>query len=244
MKKLLLTLPLLAILAGCGTLIPKRVELFQRKVKAVPEVSADAREYQRQAADFVARKTDETRIAAITEGASSNVVSTASDAHIVAEALSLSLGPPEDQWKREAERLATKLREQQAEFNDELAKYAARVDKDEGKKIEGTGLIRVPYFVWIGCIALVIFLAWTALKIYGSINPIVGLGTNTAGRIGSRLLSRGFSEVVEAGESFKEFVAKSELSDTVREQVLDLFRRAHEKEQSRDTQELIKTVTK
>ncbi len=244
MKKYLALIPLALLLTGCGTLIPKSVEFFQKKVKAVPEVTAKAEETRRQAADYVSTKTEEAKIAAIAANSGTNIVTPITESHIVAEALSGSLGPPEDPWKKEAQRLALLLKEQQANYNERLASYAARTEKLEGKKIEGTGLIRVPYFVYIGCIVLVVFLAWTALKIYGSINPLVGIGTSTAGRIGSSLLSRGFSEVVEAGEQFKNYVADSGLTDAVREQVLDLFQRAHKEHQSRDVQGLVKTITK
>lgn len=243
MRKLLLTLPLVVLLAGCGTLIPKSVEFFQRKVKAVPEVSEAAKETQRQAADYVSAKTEEIKIDAIASGASTNLVQSATDAHVVADALSESLGPPEDPWKKEAQRLALRLKEQQADFNAKLARFTDKTDKDVGKKIEGTGLVRVPYFVYIGCIALIIFLLWTGLKIYGSINPVVGLGVNSAGRLGSSVLSRGFAEVIHGAEKFKEAVAHSDLSEAVQEEVLDLFQRHSMQSQSRDTQKVVQTLT-
>jgi len=244
MKKLLVLIPALMLLAGCGTLIPKTVEFFQRKVKAVPEVSDKAKETQRQAADYVSTKTEETKIAAIESDANTNVVSLATDANTVASALSQSLGPPEDPWKKEALRLALMLKEQQANFNDKLASYAKHVDKDAGKKIEGTGFIRIPYFVYIGCIILVVFLIWTGLKIYGSINPIVGLGTNVVGRIGSAVRTRALTEVAEGGEAFKQYLTDSGLAAEVKSQVLDLFSRAHKENQSRDTQNIVSTLTK
>jgi len=247
MKKIIRNLLALALVAGlvsgCGTLIPKSVEFFQRKVRAVPEVSESSKETQRQAADYVATKTEETKVAAIETHADTNVVSLATDANIVAGALSGSLGPPEDPWKKEALRLALKLKEQQADFNEKMVAYAKHTDKDAGKKIEGTGFIRIPYFVYIGCIALVLFLIWTGLKIYGSINPAVGLGVNSVGRIGSAVLSRGFSEVVKGGEDFKDAIKNSELTAEVKAKILDTFQRHSMQSQSQDVQKVVQTLT-
>ncbi len=243
MKKILLLLPLLA-LTGCGTLIPKTVEFFQKRVKAVPELPESAKETQRQAADYVATKTEETKIAAVESNASTNVVSLASDANTVASALSQSLGPPEDPWKKEAQRLALKLKEQQADYNKSLTKFSDNQDKVVGKKIEGTGLIRIPYFVYIGCIILVIFIAWSALKLYGAVNPVVGLGTNLAGRVSSAALSRGFSQVVAGAEEFKTAVAQSDFTAEMKAKILKMFQSHSRQEQDADIQEVVKTITK
>jgi len=243
MKKLLALLIALGLLAGCGTLIPKKVEFFQRKVKAVPELSEKAQETQRQAADYVATKTEETKAAALATHADTNVVVLASDAYTVAGALSQSLGPPEDPWKKEAQRLALKLKSQQADHNADLADYSRHVDKDVGKKIEGTGLIRIPYFVYIGCIFLVLCLVWAGLKIYGSINPVVGLGVNSVGRVGSSVLARGYAELIKGGEEFKKEIEDSELSAEVKEKVIAWFTQHQKQEQSGDTKAIVQNLT-
>lgn len=243
MKKLIALTILVFSLSGCGTLVPKTVEFFQRKVKAVPELPEAAKETQRQAADYVATKTEETKVEAIATGAATNVVVSATEASLVADALSQSLGPPEDPWKKEAQRLALKLKEQQAIYNHKLEKFSDKVDKDVGKKIEGTGFFRIPYFVYIFGIVLIIFLAWTALKIYGSINPVVGIGTNIFGRIGSAARTRAMTELAEGGEAFKQYLSDSGIADSVKSHVLDLFSRAHKENQSRDTQKIIGTLT-
>jgi hypothetical protein len=243
MKKLFLVLPL-ALLCGCGTLLPKKVELFQRKVKAVPELTADEKETQRKAADYVAQKTEETKINAIATGASTNVILPATDANTVAGALSQSLGPPESPWKKDAPKLAGQLAEEQSDFNRRLDYYRQHVDKDEGKKIEGTGLVRVGYFTMWAIILGVVLLIWFGLKIYGTINPVVGLGVNTFGRVSSSVLRRGFAEVSEAGESFKRYLEESDLDDKAIQAVKDLFSRAHRESQSRDVQDIIREITK
>jgi hypothetical protein len=227
---------------GCS-LIPKKVEFFQRKVRAYPEVSDSAKETQRQAADYVASKTEEIKVEAI-EAGTTNIAASATEANVVAEALSGSLGPPEDLWKKEAQRLALKLKEQQADFNEQLESYKKHIDKDAGKKIEGTGFIQLGYFTYIGLLLGLGALVWFGLKIYGSINPVVGLGTNVVGRLSSSVLSKGYSEIVEGGEAFKTYLANSGLAAEVKDKVLDLFSRAHKENQSRDTQAVISTLTK
>src|SRR5579864_2422785 len=95
MKKFLCLLPLLAILSGCA-LLPKKVEFFQRRVRAFPEVPASSVETQRKAADYLATKTQETELAAVATHADTNVVNSASEASTVAKSLSGSLGRSEE----------------------------------------------------------------------------------------------------------------------------------------------------
>jgi len=267
-----ITIGLMIFGTACGTLIPKRVEFFQKKVKAVPEQSEKQKETQRQAADYVATKTDEAKTAAVATKADPTVITPIAESHIVAEALSLSLGPPSDPWKDEAERLALKLKSQEAAFNAKLESYRTATDKLEGKKIENTGLIRIPYFAYIGGIVLILFLLWTGLKVYGSINPVVGLGVNSVGRISSSVLQRAVGEIITGGEAFKSYYdekavpkieslvksvmnnpnlnslsamdssAKSIVSQ-IRDEIMDLFNRAHRENQSQDTQSVIKKLT-
>ena len=60
---------------------------------------------------------------------------------------------------------------------------------------------------------------------------------------GAGLLRRGFSEVVEAGEKFKDLVSKKVEDPAMQQHILDLFRRAHLETQSRDVQTVIKQLT-
>lgn len=242
MKKLLALLPLVLALTGCS-LLPKKTEFFQRKVKAFPEVSDSAKETQRKAAAYVAQKTEETKVLAVDTKASTNVVNSAQDAAQVAQALSGSLGPPASPWTKPAPALAQKLDSQHADYNEDLRDYAKHVDKDTGKKIEGTGLVRIGYFTMWGIGLGIVFLLFAALKIYGMINPVVGAGTAIAQRVGGALIGRGFHEVVQGGEAFKDFVANSELTQEVKAKVLDLFTRAHKENQSRDIQALVSKIT-
>jgi hypothetical protein len=116
-----------------------------------------------------------------------------------------------------------------------------------GKKIEGTGLIRIPYFLWVGLILLFLFLLWTALRIVGAIYPVVGLGVSglsAAGRVGSATVKRALEQVVKGGEAFKEAVDRADLDDKAKTVVLDLLRRHQMVSQDTDIQELVRKMTR
>lgn len=242
MKKFLVLSFLAVLLSGCGVLAPKKVEFFQKKVQAVPEVSEKMKETQRQAADYVARKTKETELAAVATDAAPEVVAPAADASVVAEALSDSMGPPEDPWKKEAARLAALLQAQEARFNAKLESYRQRTEKLEGKAIEDTGLIKVGYFSMWGLALGALALLWLAVKAYGLFNPVVGAGANVIGRVASKTLATGFRQVVDAGEKFKTYLGQSSVSD--KEAVIDLFRRAHVEGQDETIRDLISRLTR
>jgi hypothetical protein len=242
--KRILTLLAIAALTGCGTLIPKQVEFFQKKVQAFPEKTEKQKETERQAADLAADRAYATVLAAALEHSSPAVTEPAQDTKVLTEAVSQSLGPPISKYEGPVTNLAAKVESNQAKYNEKVTDFARQDNKLEGKKVEGTGLIRIPYFVYIGGIALVIFIAWSVLKLYGSINPAVGVGVNSVGRIASSVLARSYQEIVAGGEAFKDYVEKSELSKEVQTKVLDLFSRAHKENQSPDTQTTVQTLTR
>lgn len=229
------------LLAGCK-LAPKQVEFFQRKVQAVPQLPVAARETQRQAAEYLARKTEEVKDAAIATQAFPEVVAPAEEAGLVASALSNSLGPPETAWKAEAEALRARLQKQEAQFNVKLEKYKADVAKDEGKAIEGTGLFRIGYFSYLGLILAGLLLLWLALRIYGLFNPVVGLGAMTVGRVASSVASRGLAEVVEGGQKFQRWVTEANWPQTVKDEVAELFTSAQKEAQSRDVRDVVRKL--
>jgi len=233
----------LAILAGCGTLIPKKVEFFQKKVQAVPEKTAKDLEVERQAAYAASLAARLTVDAAVKNNDPATVVTPAKNTEALTAAVSTSLGPPQTIPSGAVTNLANKVIENRAELDRKVARYADKVEPLVGKKIEGTGLIRIPYFVYIGGIALVIFLVWTGLKLYGSVNPVVGLGTNVVGRVSGSVLSGAVSELSKGGELFKEKVAESELTAEVKAKVLELFSHAHAKAQDKSTQDIVKALT-
>jgi len=233
----------LVMLVGCGTLIPKKVEFFQKKVKAVPEKTASDLEAERQAAYAASLTARLTVDAAISNNDPASVVTPAKNTEALTTAVSTSLGPPQSLPAGAVTNLANRVIENKAELNRKIARYADKVEPLVGKKIEGTGLIRVPYFVYIGAIALVIFLVYTGLKIYGAVNPIVGLGTNVVGRVSSSVLSGAVSEISKGGELFKEKVQNSELTAELKAKVLELFAHSHGQAQDKSTQDIVKALT-
>jgi hypothetical protein len=245
MKNIVHILLLAATLAfsGCGVLMPKNVELFQDKVRAVPEAKESERETQRQAAALAAIRAQDTLVAAVAECSSTNVTTPAEDTAVLTKAVSLSVGPPLRPSSATAPDLAQKLETSVAALNRRLDDFKKENNENAGKKIEGTGLFQVRYFtMWAGIMAFGA-VVWFALKVYGMVNPIVGLGTNVFGRVSSTLLKRGVTELSEGGEWFKEYL-KEEKSDLLsKSEVLELFRRAHVEAQSRDVQTLIEKLT-
>ena len=236
---------LLVTLVGCGTLIPKKVEFFQKKVQAVPTKTASDEEAEREAAyaaHLAARLTVES---AVSNHSPATVIGPAKTTERLTDAVTTSLGPPQDiPSLKSVDKIAARVIENRADLNRKIDRYAAKVDPLVGKKIEGTGLVRVPYFVYVGSLIVLAFLVWTGLKIYGSINPVVGLGTNVVGRVASSVLQKGYSEIVSGGEAFKDYLEKSGIESSAKEKVLDLFSRAHKENQSPNTQVLVRELTK
>ncbi len=236
--------------AGCGTLIPKRVEFFQDKVHTYPEPKAREKEVQREAASRAAKVSLETLVSATAENASTNVTAPAAEAVVLTEALSRSLGPPASPATDSSVALAARLDAAVAKMNSRLDAFKKDVNENAGKKIEGTGLFSVPYFVWLGIVFVIVFVGllflgvlWTVVKMYALSNPPLQFGVNTV-KAGTELFKRATAEVLKGGENFKNRVAQ-ELSDPVLvEKVKEMFRIEHERAQSVDTQELVKAVTR
>lgn len=242
MKKSL-TLLFLIALTGCGTLIPKNVEFFQKKVKSVPVASESAKETERQAAALASVKAEETFVAAVEANSPATVLAPAKDTELLTRAVSGSLGPPAYTYAGITTNLVNKVDSNVAKLNRKVGNYSEKVAPLVGKKIEGTGFFRMGYFTYIGIIIGLVVLAWFALKIYGSINPIVGLGTNVVGRLGSKSVAGIASELVKGGEVFKEDVLHSTLAHDVKAEVLRLFSGAHAKAQSTDTKSVVSALT-
>lgn len=230
-------------LCGCS-LLPKQVEFFQKKVRPFPEQSAREKETTKQAADLAARRAEETLVAAVSNQSPVSVISPAADTKALTRAVTVSLGPPNSIYAGAATNLAARVESNASDLDRRVDKFAAKEAPLVGKKIEGSGFFHVGYFTYVGIIFGLVFLAWTALKIYGSINPVVGVGTNVVGRVSSHVLKRSYAEVVEGGERFKEYLDHSELAAEAKHKVMDLFSRAQKENQSRDTQALVKDLTK
>lgn len=243
MKKILALVPVLVLLTGCGSLIPKQVEFFQRKVKSVPQYSASALQAQKQAAQVVAQKTEEAKVAALQEGSTTNVTVPLVAANTVADSLSTSLGLPEKSYTGTPAALATKLDKNRANLDSDISDYSKSTQKDVGKKIEGTGLIRVGYFTYIGLLLLLGALVWFGIKVYGMFNPIVGTAAGAVGRVSSSVLHKGFGELVTGGQQFLQWVDNSKLEGDVKDWITNTFKLAHQTAQSPATQQTVDLLT-
>jgi hypothetical protein len=236
-------------LTGCGTLIPKRVELFQDKVKEFPEHAEYAKELQRQLVQRLQARSTQTVQAALLSNAGPNVLVPAKEVQELARAEAAFVGPPE---KRASETtssglLARKLETSVARFNQDIEDFRVNNNENAGKKIEGTGLIRVPYLLWIGGIAALLFVAYFVGKIMLSIaavaHPGAALGLNVV-NAASGVVTKGFSQLVKGGENFKDWIA-DEIQDVgLRQKILDAFRVKHEQAQDDEVQNTVRAITK
>jgi hypothetical protein len=234
------------VVAGCQ-LVPKPVELVQKKVQEVPIKTEKQVEAEKQAADYVAKKIDQGRDQALKVNASTNVIEPLTDARDAAHGLRQSLGSPMTPWNDNGAEMALRLGFLEAKLDRALAEHRQDVAPLVGKKIEGTGLIQIPYFLWVGLVLLFFFVLWTALKIVGAIYPVVGLGVSglsAAGRVGSSTITKALEQVVKGGEAFKGAVDRADLDDKAKAVVLDLLRRHQMMSQDTDIQELVRKMTR
>lgn len=200
----LTVLSLSAILTTSGCkLLPGRVEYFNKEVQAIPEIGSKAIERQKQAAALVAEKTEQTKEAAIAEEASPAILVPAAEASILAGALSTSLGPPLKPSSQTATNLAAAVKKDRAEVDAKIGKARDKQQEFVGKKIEGTGLFQIGYFTQLAFVAGGLFLAWTALKIYGVMNPAVGAGLGVVKRVSSGLVAKSLNGTAQGIEAFK-----------------------------------------
>jgi len=243
-KTILAIVVALSLLAGgCSALLPGKVEVFQREVKAVPAKSENDKETERQAADYLQTQLDIAYIEAVKSNETNSLVlNPLKDTRTVAPALSSSLGKPLSKWTGTSTNLARKLDKNSANLDSKLEKYRNRVAKDVGKDIEGTGLIQLPYLIFIGIIFFILVVGWTILKIVALSNPGLSAGIKVV-EVGGKATAKIASELVEAGEEFKNRVRKKVADPKTQELVLELFRGAHLEKQSRGTQDVIKKLT-
>ena len=238
-------LPFVCLLAGCS-LWPKKVEFLQDKVEKVPEATVTHKEVQKEAAEYVSRKTKETVIAAVKENSSTNVLKPAVEAEVVADSLAGSMGKPEEPWRKEAQALAAKLDKLDAKLDLRLEEFREGNNKNEGRKIEGSGLLSIGYFTQFIVLAFILCLAWVAIKIVGLFNPAVSVGSQvlSGGLRGvSKIVSSGFGQIISAGEVFKDRIEQEIEDPYVRDKILDLFKRSHMEKQSPEVQDVIKKLT-
>jgi len=232
------------LLTGCGTLIPKQVELFQKKVKPVPQLTVAQVEVQREAAWQAKAKTAETVEAALAEKSSPAVLAPARDAEKLTDAVAVSLGPPVSLATAPATNTAERLLAAVGKVDKKLDAYTEKNEKLEGKKIEGTGLFQVPYLLWVAGIAAILFIVHlvlkTVLRAAAIANP--GAAAGLAGmNVADAVIKKGFSQVLSGAEAFKNRV-RTDFPD-VADEVLQVFRAEQERKQDQDVQAVVKQVT-
>lgn len=246
MKKslLLLTFSLWA-LTGCS-LVPKRVEFFQDKVHKFPAVTAKQEELQREAAALAKQKAAVVVDEALKENASPYVLAPAREVEKLTDSVSTSLGPPVSPADNTTNVVA-KLEKAVAKHNNSVVNFAKENDKDAGKKIEGTGLLQIPYFAYAGGVLGFILLVWVVLRAVlaaaSAANP--GAAVAVGGmNVATSVLSKGFHQIVEGGEAFKDWI-KHEVSDPgLQQRILSAFQANHVTAQDSDVQAVVKQLTK
>lgn len=250
MKNFLLALFLVG-LTGCGTLIPKRVEFGQDKVRAVPGPTDREKETQRRAAALAAEKARETREAALTNNSPPAVTVPAQAAEALTAAVSESLGPPKhNPTGDDPQALAAELRATIAKLNSRLEAFRDKNDENIGKKIEGTGFLQVPYFVWLlmlvvaGFVGLILLgIGWSFLKMFAMSNPPVALGVNAV-QMGGKLTARAVSQLIKGGEEFKDALGGIVSDPELLKKVRGLFTTSHRGAQDEQLQDVVKELKK
>ncbi len=246
MRKLFSTLLVLA-LTGCGTLMPKRVELFQDKVQPFPEQKEYALELQRQLVQRIQEKSNETVVAAAQEQVSTNVITPAKEVVRLANAEAAVVGPPLKPAVVPSEVLAVKVETSVAKLERKIDEFKKEVNVNAGKKIEDTGLVKVPYFYWIGGIILLVVVVFFVGKLLLSAaavaNPGAAIGLNVV-NAASSLVAKGFSQLVKGGEDFKDWVSKEIQDAGLKQKILDAFKIAQMKNQDTDVQSTVQAITK
>lgn len=232
---------------SCG-LIPKKVELGQDKIVAVPEVKSKESERLKQGAQRASETADETLFAALRENSTTNVIDPATATAILTEAVSESIGPPLSKALSSSAELAASVKADIARLERRLDEFRADNNKNIGKKIEGTGWLSVPYVVWLFGFVLLFFLGlavaavfWTVLKVYAASNPPIAFGLKTVS-MGAKAASKLASEVIQGGENFQAAL-KDKFTPEIQQQIGELFVSSHQKAQSTENQGVVKSLT-
>ena len=171
----------------------------------------------------------------------------ASDTAVVADSVSDSLGPPMKRNTNNAQRLADDLNKATASLNERVEDFKEDNNENAGKKIEGTGWAQVPYFLWVGGFAVVAFVFFTfmkiALTVLSTMNPGVALGTRAV-QIGGSALSKAFAQVLQGGQRFKKDLSQVVTDSQLQEQIIEIFKRAHDHAQDEETRKTVKHLIK
>lgn len=236
---------LLLSLTGCS-LIPKKVEFFQDKVHRFPAPSEKQVELQREAAKKAADKAAQTLHSALVTGASTNVVLPAYEAEKLTAVVSESVGAPASPPPADTDRLVNALDKQLAKHDRKVEDFAKDNDENAGKKIEGTGLVQIPYLAYAGGIVGALFVGWFVLRDLlrlasaGSPAAAVGVGAMNIAGSAAGLAIR---QLVKGGQEFKEWAQKN-LEPAVHEKVLEAFTMLHKTAQDDGTKAVVDHLIK
>jgi hypothetical protein len=247
MKPLLPLIVLSLCLTGCS-LIPKKVELFQDKVRKFPEPPAALTEYQKEAALRAKQKAAETVTAAVSNGAPVEITAPAKETEKLTDIVATSLGPPRHE-ATDTDEIVAKLQSSIAKLDQKIEAFKHSNDENAGKKIEGTGLVQVPYFAWLGIVALGIVVLWhlgklalTAASIASPASApatMVGLGVMDAAQ---STVTKGFSQLVAGGQDFLKWVDTKFKGLPLAQEIQDAFIASHKENQDKDVQTVVKQI--
>jgi hypothetical protein len=250
MKKFALAVLLSAlVVAGAGcSLIPKKVEFFQDKVHKFPVATETQKELQREVAQKANEKASDTLHAALAEGSSTNVLAPAVETEKLTAVVAESVGAPAKPTANlETDRLVNSLRAQIAKLEKKVDSFAEDNNQNAGKKIEGTGLISVPYFLYAGGVVLVLFIFWhlakTALTVASAANPGAAVGVG-AMNVAGTLAGKGFTQVVAGGKSFLSWVEKEVSDPALKAKIADAFTTAQKTAQDHDVKAVVDNLIK
>ena len=246
MKKTLFLLTLVFSLSGCS-LIPKRVEFFQDKVHRFPTPSEKQVELQREAAQKANDKAAQTLHEALKENLGPSLLVPALETEKLTAVVAESVGAPaKSPEKIETDALIADLRAQLAKLDSKVDAFAKANDQNTGKKIEGTGLVQVPYFAWTGVILVFLLVGWYVLRTVAGAaalaNPGAAVGVGALNVAGS-VVSKGFQQLVKGGQEFKDWVTKN-VEPAAQQKIIEAFNMLHKTAQDDSTKALVDHLIK
>ncbi len=241
-QKLLLGPALAICIVGCSVLKPKPVELFQRRVPEIPARTATEDEHLRQAARAAKEYARQTVVTAIETQAAPEVINSATKTEVLTDAVAEAVGPPQTPSTREAEDLARLVLSDLARLERRYERFEQKLEQIEGKKVEGTGLVQLPYLTFVGLLLVLLIVVWGVLKAIALANPTIGVGVKAI-QVGGSVIRRAFQQIIEGGEIFKQKIKQSPLAEQDKQYILNLFRTEQQKVQDRDVQEIVKQFT-
>lgn len=229
-----------SVLSGCGLLRPKNAELFQKKVPSYPQPSPKLEETQKQAAEFVVEtlraaqldlREPVTNVIQLQEKVAPKI-----DAGVyVAEPLSLSLGPPSQPWRslQDMSNGVEVLRRELGKYQQDLRDLEVKLSALEGKKIEGTGLVRVSYWTVFGggLVLLLVIVVMLRLALMGT-----GIGLSV---VPAKVVAE---QVITGGLTFLETLRKLPDKALTKSRVEELFKAAQKSQQDEKVRAAVRKI--